>query len=166
VGLMRADLAPKRGQTPDGSGEQKSRVDARTSASKTAGVDGNTKARLGLLGAAWIAPAALIRPARAIPDACVLPMAARDATRARAFARRHGIPRVHQTYEDLIKDPELDAVCNPLPNSLHAEWTIRALRAGKHVLCEKPMASNAAPGWADWRIDVAPGRHSEPGGSP
>ncbi|MGC8990760.1 MAG: Gfo/Idh/MocA family protein [Verrucomicrobiia bacterium] len=101
------------------------------------------KVRLGLLGAARIAPAALIRPARKIPEACVLAIAARDPGRARAFARRHGVPRVHESYEHLIQDPELDAVYIPLPNSLHCEWSIRALRAGKHVLCEKPMASNA-----------------------
>ena len=63
--------------------------------------------------------------------------------RAEAFARRHHIPHVHQTYSDLLDDPEIDAIYNPLPNSLHAEWTIRALQAGKHVLCEKPFASNA-----------------------
>lgn len=101
------------------------------------------KVRLGLLGAARIAPAALIRPARKVSEACVLAIAARDPDRARAFARRHGVPRVHESYEHLIQDPELDAVYIPLPNSLHCEWSIRALRAGKHVLCEKPMASNA-----------------------
>jgi len=63
--------------------------------------------------------------------------------RAQAFARKHHIPRVHQTYSDLLADPEIDAIYNPLPNGLHAEWTIRALKAGKHVLCEKPFAANA-----------------------
>jgi len=106
-------------------------------------MNGNTKVRLGLLGAARIAPAALIRPARAVPGAWVVAVAARDPGRARAFAQRHGLLRVHETYEDLIQDPELDAVYIPLPNSLHAQWSIRALQAGKHVLCEKPMAANA-----------------------
>ena len=86
---------------------------------------------------------ALIRPARAVPEAWVVAVAARDPARARAFAQRQRIPRVHETYDALIQDPELDAVYVPLPNSLHAEWSIGALRAGKHVLCEKPLASNA-----------------------
>jgi predicted dehydrogenase len=86
---------------------------------------------------------ALLRPARDCPGASVEAVAARDASRARAFAHRHGIARVHSDYAALIDDPGLDAIYNPLPNALHAEWTIRALRAGKHVLCEKPLASNA-----------------------
>ena len=99
--------------------------------------------RIGVLGAAAIVPMALTKPARSVPEAQVLAIAARNPERAQAFARRHHIPRVHQTYSDLLADPEIDAVYNPLPNSLHAEWTIRALNAGKHVLCEKPFASNA-----------------------
>lgn len=99
--------------------------------------------RMGVLGAAAIVPVAMIGPARSIPEVQVTAIAARDPKRARAFARRHKIPHVHQTYADLIQDPEIDAIYNPLPNSLHAAWTIRALQAGKHVLCEKPMASNA-----------------------
>jgi predicted dehydrogenase len=98
---------------------------------------------MGVLGAAAIVPVALMAPARAIPEVRVTAIAARDPKRAQSFARRHKIPRVHQTYEDLIHDPEIEAIYNPLPNSLHAAWTIRALQAGKHVLCEKPMASNA-----------------------
>jgi predicted dehydrogenase len=100
--------------------------------------------RIGILGAAAIVPAALTGPARTVSEVQVTAIAARDPARARAFARRHGIPRVHQGYDELINDPEIDAIYNPLPNSLHAEWTIRALQAGKHVLCEKPFAANAA----------------------
>lgn len=100
--------------------------------------------RIGALGAARITPNALIKPARVVPEVEVAAIAARDPVRARAFATRHGIPRVHASYEALIDDPELDAIYNPLPNSLHYEWTIRALCAGKHVLCEKPIANNAA----------------------
>ncbi len=99
--------------------------------------------RLGILGAARIAPMALIRPARRVGGVTVQAVAARDATRAGAFARRHGIPRVHGRYAALLGDPEVEAVYNPLPNSLHAAWTIRALEAGKHVLCEKPLAATA-----------------------
>ena len=99
--------------------------------------------RIGVLGAAAIVPDALTRPARTVPEAQIVAIAARDPKRAAAFARKHNIPRIHQTYNDLLNDPNIDAIYNPLPNSLHAEWTIRALKAGKHVLCEKPFASNA-----------------------
>jgi predicted dehydrogenase len=100
--------------------------------------------RIGILGAAAIVPAALTEAARSVPEAQVLAIAARDPERAYIFAKKHRIPRVHQTYSALLADPDIDAIYNPLPNSLHAEWTIRALKAGKHVLCEKPVAANAA----------------------
>ena len=74
----------------------------------------------------------------------MIAIAARDPARAREFAATHHIPRVHATYADLIGDPELDVIYNPLPNSMHCEWTIAALEAGKHVLCEKPIAANGA----------------------
>ena len=106
--------------------------------------DPTTPLRFGILGAARIAPMALIQPARRVPEAQVVAIAARDGAKARAFAAKHGIPRVHESYDALLADPELDAIYNPLPNGLHCEWTIRALRAGKHVLCEKPIASNAS----------------------
>ena len=106
-------------------------------------MDAEAPLRIGILGAARIAPTALIRPARRVPGVRVDAVAARDEARAQRFARKHGIPRVHGSYPALIADPDLDAIYNPLPNSLHCEWTIRALEAGKHVLCEKPMASNA-----------------------
>ena len=102
--------------------------------------------RIGVLGAAAIVPMAIINPARTVPEVKVTAIAARDPKRAQGFARQHHIPRVHETYSDLLADPEIDAIYNPLPNSLHAEWTIRALRAGKHVLCEKPFASNTQEG--------------------
>lgn len=99
--------------------------------------------RIGVLGAAAIVPMALTNPARSSPEVEVVAIAARDPKRALSFARKHHIPHVHQTYDDLLSDPDIDAIYNPLPNNLHAEWTIRALKAGKHVLCEKPFASNA-----------------------
>ena len=90
-----------------------------------------------------IAPPALVRPAREVEGAVVQAVAARDPARARAFAKKHAIPTVHESYDALLRDPDLDAIYNPLPNGLHCEWTLKALEAGKHVLCEKPMASNA-----------------------
>ncbi|MDQ1479969.1 MAG: hypothetical protein QOI44_830 [Actinomycetota bacterium] len=99
--------------------------------------------RIGILGAARIAPAAIIKPARKVGEATIGAVAARDKSRAEEFAKKHGVPRVHDSYSALIADPELDAIYNPLPNGLHAEWTIAALEAGKHVLCEKPFTANA-----------------------
>lgn len=100
--------------------------------------------RIGVLGAARIAPTALVKPARQVDGVQVVAVAARDPERARAFAARHGIDRVFGSYDDLIASDEVDAVYNPLPNGLHAEWTTRALEYGKHVLCEKPFTANAA----------------------
>ena len=100
--------------------------------------------RIGILGAARIAPLALVNPAKENTEVVVAAVAARDVTRAQAFAAKHGIARVHDSYEALIADPDLDAVYNPLPNGLHGRWTRAALTAGKHVLCEKPFTANAA----------------------
>jgi predicted dehydrogenase len=102
------------------------------------------RVRIGTLGAARITPGALIKPARQVGDAEVVAVAARDPARAEKFARKHKIPKVYATYEEVIADPDVDAIYNPLPNGLHAEWALKAIAAGKHVLCEKPFTSNAA----------------------
>ena len=99
--------------------------------------------RIGVLGAAKIVPNALTKPARKVDDVEVVAVAARDRARAQAFASKHQISRVHGSYEDLVADPEINAVYVPLPNSLHGVWTLAALDAGKHVLCEKPFTANA-----------------------
>ncbi|KAJ4374168.1 hypothetical protein N0V83_002909 [Neocucurbitaria cava] len=99
--------------------------------------------RFGILGAANIAPQALIVPARSHAEVLVVAVAARDRKRAEVYAKRHGIPIVHDSYDALINDPSIDCIYNPLPNGLHYEWTLKALKAGKHVLLEKPSVSNA-----------------------
>jgi D-xylose 1-dehydrogenase (NADP+, D-xylono-1,5-lactone-forming) len=83
----------------------------------------------------------------------IVAVASRSAERAAAYARDHGLERAHGSYEALLDDPEVDAVYNPLPNSLHVAWSIRALEAGKHVLCEKPMSRH--PQDVERAFDVA-----------
>jgi predicted dehydrogenase len=82
----------------------------------------------------------IIEAARESDRADVLAVASRDPARAEAYAREHGIERSHGSYEALLADPDVEAVYISLPNSLHVEWTLRALDAGKHVLCEKPFS--------------------------
>ena len=100
--------------------------------------------RWGVLSTAKIGIDKVI-PATAAAERCeVVAIASRDVERARAAAFELGIARAFGSYEDLLADPDVDAVYNPLPNHLHAEWTIAAARAGKHVLCEKPLATTSA----------------------
>src|SRR5262249_52971752 len=98
--------------------------------------------RIGILGAARISERALVTPAREGGHRLVA-VAARDRDRAQAFADAHGVERVAGSYAELIADPEVEVVYNPLANGLHGPWNLAALRAGKHVLSEKPSASNA-----------------------
>jgi predicted dehydrogenase len=81
--------------------------------------------------------------ARAADGVEIVAVGSRDLARGEAFAREHGIERVHPSYESLLADDEIAAVYIPLPNSMHVEWTVRALDAGKHVLCEKPLSRRA-----------------------
>lgn len=100
--------------------------------------------RFGILGAARIAPRALVYPCVDEPRVEISAVAARSPQRAAEFARQHGIPLVLSSYDALIEHPEIDAVYIALPISAHCDWTLRALAAGKHVLCEKSFACNAA----------------------
>ncbi len=117
-----------------------------------------TPLRIGILGAAKIAPSAMILPARATGVATVVAVAARDPARARAFADLHDIPYISDTYEDLIARPDIDAIYNALTPSRHADLSILALKAGKHVLCEKPFAMNAIEAQAMVAAEAQSGR--------
>ena len=99
--------------------------------------------RIGILGAANIARL-FVEGVRPSVKVAVTAVASRDVERARKFASATGIAHVHSTYEALLADLDIDAIYNPLPNSLHAEWSIRAANAGKHVLCEKRLAPSAS----------------------
>jgi predicted dehydrogenase len=100
--------------------------------------------RWGILSTAEIARTKVIPGLRRAARCSVVAIASRDGARAASAAAELGIARAHGSYEALLADPEVDAVYIPLPNHLHAEWTIAAARAGKHVLCEKPLAMTAA----------------------
>ena len=97
----------------------------------------------GILGPGRIAPR-IVRALEGNPRGQLRAVAGRDEGRARAFADRYGAPVTHPTFDALLADPGIDAVYIALPNGLHAEWTVRALDAGKHVLCEKPLALSVA----------------------
>lgn len=102
-----------------------------------------TNLAIGVLGAANISPPALLQPAADTDGVTVAAIAARERSRAQAQADTYGISHVFDSYEEVLAS-DVDAIYNPLPINLHLEWTLKALAAGKHVLCEKPFASNAA----------------------
>ena len=94
--------------------------------------------KIGILGAARIPDDGIVDPSRLLRHRLVA-VAARDRSRAEAFAAQRGVEKVHQTYAEVIDDPEVEVVYNALVNSLHAQWNEYALNAGKHVLSEKPL---------------------------
>ena len=97
---------------------------------------------IGLLGAAQITEQAIVHPVRVTPQCGLVAIAARDRARAAAYAKQHHVAQVLDSYDEVISAEEVDLVYNPLPINLRAEWTMKALQAGKHVLCEKPFAMN------------------------
>src|ERR1700691_5257620 len=102
------------------------------------------KVRWGILGTAKIAVKKVI-PAMQKGDRCeVVGIASRDRRRAEQSARDLGIAKAYGSYEELLADPQVEAIYNPLPNHLHVPWSIKAAEAGKHVLCEKPLAMTKA----------------------
>jgi len=107
------------------------------------GVKMERKTNWGILSTARI-NRALIPPLHGSKRTGLLAVASRSQSSAEAYAREWKIPRAYESYEAMLADPEIDVIYNPLPNHLHTEWTIKALRAGKHVLCEKPLTLTPA----------------------
>lgn len=105
---------------------------------------GSKPVRWGVLGASHFALMAAIPGMQKAPLVTVSALASRSLEKAQQAARQANVPRAYGSYEELIADPEIEAIYNPLPNNLHVPWSIRAARAGKHVLCEKPIAMTAA----------------------
>ncbi|KAF9455884.1 NAD(P)-binding protein [Collybia nuda] len=102
--------------------------------------------KFGCLGAAKITPGALVNPSHTHPEVVLYAVAARDKARAEEFATKHGFQKAYggsMGYQEMINDPEVDVIYNPLPNGLHFEWTMKALKGGKHVLLEKPATDTA-----------------------
>jgi predicted dehydrogenase len=112
------------------------------------------KVRWGVLGAALIAVQKVIPAMQRGEWSEVSAIASRDLHKAKAAASALGIPKAYGSYEELLRDPEIEAIYNPLPNQLHVPWTLKAVEAGKHVLCEKPLSLTAA----EARI-LLPARH-------
>lgn len=100
--------------------------------------------RWGILSTARHGEKTMLPAFRQARETEVVAIASRDVERARAYAQQHGIPVSYGSYEALLDDPNIDAIYIPLPNNMHKEWAIKAAQAGKHVLCEKPIALNAA----------------------
>ena len=111
------------------------------------------KIRWGVLSTAKIGTEKVIPAMQQGTDAEITAIASRDLETARAAAARLGIAKAYGSYEELLADPDIEAIYNPLPNHLHVPWSVKALAAGKHVLCEKPIAMSAAE--AQMLLDIA-----------
>jgi D-xylose 1-dehydrogenase (NADP+, D-xylono-1,5-lactone-forming) len=122
----------------------------------------------GILGPGFVATRAVIPALQQTPNARIIAVASRNDERAKLSAARFGIEHAYHDYQTLINDPDVDAVYIALPNHLHRIWTMRAAEAGKHILCEKPLAVNAAEcddkkgfsppqaaGFQPWRLGVS-----------
>jgi xylose dehydrogenase (NAD/NADP) len=113
--------------------------------------------RWGILSTARI-NSALVGGIAEAENAELVAVASREEARAGAYASERGIPRAYGSYEEMLADPEIEAVYNPLPNALHVPWSVKALEAGKNVLCEKPMANRVAAVEAAFDVAEASGR--------
>jgi xylose dehydrogenase (NAD/NADP) len=102
-----------------------------------------SKLRIGIISTARVGERRIVPAIQKSKNATVTAVASRDGARAQAYAERLDLPKAYTSYEALLNDPEIDAVYVPLPNALHCEWSCKAAEAGKHVLCEKPLAANA-----------------------
>lgn len=105
------------------------------------------KVKWGILSTARIGIDRLIPAIKDSEWAEVVALGSRDKAKAESTAQKLGIPRAYGSYQEVLEDPEVEAIYNPLPNSMHKEWTIKAAEAGKHILCEKPLAVNYAEAW-------------------
>ncbi len=119
--------------------------------------------RWGVLGAAAIATQRTMPALNLAPSATLLALASRDAAKSAAAAQAANVPRVYGSYDALLADADIDAVYIPLPNQLHFEWAVRALEAGKHVLCEKPLCITTAQVCELCQVRDRTGRHIEEG---
>ena len=100
--------------------------------------------RYGLISTSKIGLNAHLPASRESKNSEIVSISSRSASKAKTVAEEHGLQRWYASYEDQLADPDIDAVINPLPNSMHCEWTIKAAEAGKHILCEKPLATSAS----------------------
>src|SRR5438132_9386644 len=155
----RTNRGHRRGGAPDGGGDEGGEGMKRQRRRKVAGRNIAEHLGWGVLGAADIARRAVLAAIAASGNGRLVAMASRSRERAREMLAPYPDARVIESYEALLADPEVEVVYNPLPNHLHKEWTLRAFQAGKHVLCEKPLAMNATEAEEMAAASQSAGRH-------